>query len=41
MPIFELDNYELLITNYIEALKKEIDYYSETVTDKTLKTLYI
>jgi len=41
MPISQLENYELQITNYIEALKKEIDHYSETLTDRDLKTLYI
>ncbi|MCX6823924.1 MAG: coproporphyrinogen-III oxidase family protein [candidate division SR1 bacterium] len=40
MPIFQLENYELQITNYMDALKKEIDYYAETLTDKALKTLY-
>ena len=40
LPIFELENSESLITNYVEALKKEIDHYSETLTDKSLKTLY-
>lgn len=38
MPI---DFSDTLIDNYIEALKKEIDHYSETLTDKNLKTLYI
>ncbi len=39
-PISELTDSELLITNYVEALKKEIDHYAETLTDKSLKTLY-
>ena len=38
MPI---DFSDTLIDTYIEALKKEIDHYAETVTDKQLKTLYI
>jgi coproporphyrinogen III oxidase-like Fe-S oxidoreductase len=41
MPIFELENYELRITNYVDALKKEIDHYAEILTDKEIKTLYI
>ena len=41
MPIFQLDNYELQITNYIEALKKEINYYAGKISDKEIKTLYI
>ncbi|MFA6255689.1 MAG: DUF559 domain-containing protein [Candidatus Absconditabacterales bacterium] len=40
MPIFELENSELLITNYVNTLKKEIDHYAEILTDKELKTLY-
>jgi len=41
MPIFQLDNYEVQITKYVETLKKEIDYYAEKLTDKEIKTLYI
>ncbi|MEI6773380.1 MAG: hypothetical protein WCL18_00670 [bacterium] len=37
MPI---DSSDTLIDRYVEALKKEIDYYSETLEDKELKTLY-
>lgn len=40
LAISQLENSELLITNYVEALKKEIDHYAETLTDKDLKTLY-
>ena len=40
-PINELTDSELRITDYITSLKKEIDHYSETLTDKGLKTLYI
>lgn len=40
LPIFQLDNYELQITNYVEALKKEIDHYAEKLSDKEIKTLY-
>jgi len=29
-----------MIDEYVVALKKEIDHYAETMTDKTLKTLY-
>ena len=29
-----------MIDEYIVALKKEIDYYAKTLTDKTLKTVY-
>jgi coproporphyrinogen III oxidase-like Fe-S oxidoreductase len=38
MPI---DFSDTLIDEYIVALKKEIDHYSEILTDKELKTLYI
>ncbi|HMS91255.1 MAG TPA: radical SAM protein [Candidatus Absconditabacterales bacterium] len=34
------DSSDIIIDSYIEALKKEINYYSETLTDKTIKTLY-
>jgi len=37
MPI---DFSDTMIDKYIIALKKEIDHYAETLTDKTLKTLY-
>jgi len=37
MPI---DFSDTMIDEYIVALKKEIDHYSKTLTDKTLKTLY-
>jgi len=40
LPIFQLENAEALITSYVEALKKEIDHYAETLTDKAIKTLY-
>ncbi len=35
-----IDSSDGLIDQYIEAMKKEIDHYSETLTDKSLKTLY-
>ncbi|MFA7717916.1 MAG: hypothetical protein WC875_04330 [Candidatus Absconditabacterales bacterium] len=38
MPI---DFSDKLIDRYVEALKKEIDHYSETLTDKEITTLYI
>ncbi len=38
MPI---DFSDTLIDEYIEALKKEIDHYADTIEDKQLKTLYI
>ncbi len=41
MPIFQWENYELLITQYIESLKKEINHYAEKILDKEIKTLYI
>ena len=31
---------DILIDEYIQALKQEIDYYAATLKDKTLKTLY-
>lgn len=34
------DSSDTLIDDYIVALKKEIDHYSDTLTDKNLKTLY-
>lgn len=34
------DYSDTIIDSYVEALKKEIDHYSETLTDKALKTLY-
>ena len=37
MPI---DFSDTMIDEYIVALKKEIDNYAKTLTDKTLKTLY-
>lgn len=40
LALSQLENSELLITNYVEALKKEIDHYAETLTDKSLKTIY-
>ncbi len=40
LPIFQLENSELLITNYVETLKKEIDHYAEQLQDKDIKTLY-
>ena len=40
LAIFQLENSELLITNYVEALKKEINHYAETLNDKQLKTIY-
>lgn len=40
LPLSQLEDSESVITNYVEALKKEIDHYSETLTDKSLKTLY-
>ncbi len=39
--ITQLHDSELRITNYIVALKKEIDHYANILTDKSLKTLYI
>jgi oxygen-independent coproporphyrinogen-3 oxidase len=40
LAISQLENSELLITNYVEALKKEIDHYAEILEDKEIKTLY-
>ena len=37
MPI---DFSDTMIDEYIAALKKEIDHYAKTLTDKTLKTVY-
>jgi oxygen-independent coproporphyrinogen-3 oxidase len=34
------DSSDIIIDEYVEALKKEIDHYSEILTDKALKTLY-
>jgi len=39
-PVVGLIDWELQITNYVEALKKEIDHYAEVLKDKEVKTLY-
>lgn len=39
-PISELTDSEVLMTNYVEALKREIDHYAEILSDKTIKTIY-
>lgn len=33
------DSSDTIIDEYIAALKKEIDHYADTLTDKELKTL--
>lgn len=35
-----IDSSDIIIDEYILALKKEIDHYANTLTDKSLKTLY-
>ncbi|MEI7919418.1 MAG: hypothetical protein WCH65_04395 [bacterium] len=39
-PLSQLSNAESLITEYVEAMKKEIAHYANTLQDKKLKTLY-
>ncbi len=40
LPISQLEDAEALITQYVEALKKEIDSYATTLSDTSLTTLY-